>query len=141
MLVVVCTGVLRLVFPAVGQAALGVLEPQSGYGFTNTGVLLQSGARQDVASVGRLLYDGQRRVSGTGTLSLNGLVSEGMLTGTYKVNAECTGSDTLTFAPANPANPAPPPFHDNFVIVHQRLRVKLIDTDLGAVITGTANIQ
>ena len=142
-LVVVCTGVLGLAFPSVGQAGIGCsnLSLQGGYGFTNTGVLLQGGARLDVASGGRLVYDGLGRVSGTGTLSLNGLVIDGTLTGTYNVNADCTGSDQLTFTPLNPANPLLPPFHDTFVIVDKGLKVRLIDTDPGAVVTGTADIQ
>jgi hypothetical protein len=142
-LVFVCTGVLVLVFPAVGQAGVGCsnLNLHGAYGFTNTGVLLLNGARLDVASVGRLVYDGQGGVSGTGTLSSNGVVIEGTLTGTYKVNADCTGSDQLAFKPANPANPSPPPFHDNFVIVDKGLKVKLIDSDAGFVVTGTADLQ
>ena len=144
-LVVVCTGVLGLVFPAVGQAGVGCsnLNLHAAYGFTNTGVLLQGGARQDVASVGRLVYDGQGGVSGTGTLSLNGLVIEGTLTGRYQVNADCTGSDELTFTPtpSNPSIPSPPRFQDNFVIVDKGLKVKLIDKDQGAVVTGTADLQ
>jgi hypothetical protein len=142
-LVVACTGVLGLAFPAVGQAGVACsnLNLHAAYGFTNTGVLLQNGARLDVASGGRLVYDGQGGVSGTGTLSVNGVVIDGTLTGTYQVNADCTGSDQLTFKPANPASPSPPPFHDNFVIVDKGLKVKLIDTDAGAVVTGTADIQ
>jgi hypothetical protein len=143
LLVVVCTGVLGMVFPAVGQAGVGCsnLSLHAAYGFTNTGVLLQNGARLDVASVGRLVYDGQGRVSGTGTLSLNGLVIDGTLAGTYNVNADCTGSDQLTFTPLNPGNPLLPPFHDTFVIVDKGLKVRLIDTDPGAVVTGTADVQ
>ena len=142
-LVVVCTGVLGLVFPAVGQAGVGCsnLNLHAAYGFTNTGVLLQGGARQDVASVGRLVYDGQGGVSGTGTLSLNGLVIEGTLTGRYQVNADCTGFDQLAFTHSNTSIPSQLVFEDNFVIVDKGLKVKLIDKDQGAVVTGTADIQ
>ena len=63
------------------------------YGYTLTGTRLPLGP---AASVGTVTFDRQGNVSGTQTLSLNGMIAPGeVLTGTISVNPDCTGAATI----------------------------------------------
>ena len=44
------------------------------------------------AGVNLYTFDGHGKITGSGTTSLNGLVVSGTVSGTYKVNPDCTGS-------------------------------------------------
>jgi hypothetical protein len=51
-----------------------------------------------LVQVNRIVADGQRGFTGSGTVVVNGVVSTVAITATYTVNSDCTG--TLTSVPA-----------------------------------------
>jgi hypothetical protein len=61
------------------------------WGFTTEGTILGVGP---LAAVGVISFDAQGNLSGKQTRSLNGLVAEETLSGTYTVNADGTGTIT-----------------------------------------------
>jgi hypothetical protein len=64
------------------------------YGFTITGV---NGSGSLTAAVGQLTADGKGNFTGIETQSTLGVISSDVaLTGTYSVNANCTGTGTIT---------------------------------------------
>jgi hypothetical protein len=70
------------------------------YGFRTTGQLKDSnGNWAPFASVGTYVRDDQGNiVSGYADSNLGGTLGHSTLTGTYKVNPDCTGSQTTTIA-------------------------------------------
>jgi hypothetical protein len=65
------------------------------YGYTATGTIPGLG---DLAAVGILTSDGAGQVSGADTVAASiGVIEQRTFTGTYTVNADCTGSLTLQF--------------------------------------------
>jgi hypothetical protein len=91
--------------------------------------LVQSGTLNGlpVAQVNRLVADGMGNITGSGTLSVNGVISFPVITATYTVNSDCTG--TLTSVPAGSSQ--------NFVIRENGTQVFFIVTANPA---GTATI-
>jgi len=63
------------------------------YGFSDSGTVVGVGPRVADAL---LTLDADRNIKGPATASLNGTVTHSMLSGTYTVNADCTG--TVTFS-------------------------------------------
>jgi len=61
-------------------------------GFTTEGTILGVG---DVAAVGIVAFDSQGIVSGKQTRSLSGQVADETFSGTYTMNADCTGTETI----------------------------------------------
>lgn len=51
-----------------------------------------------IAATGLLTGDGSGNLSGTETLSYDGTIVRGKLSGTYDLSAECTGSATIVYA-------------------------------------------
>ena len=66
------------------------------YGFTSTGVVVSppENAGQDT-EVGTQTFDGQGGTTATAMLSANGNIIPVSITGTYTVNSDCTGTQTL----------------------------------------------
>jgi hypothetical protein len=62
------------------------------YGYTITGTIPTLGA---VAAVGHIALDASANVTGAQTTSFNGAVVRETLSGTFTVNADCTGSATV----------------------------------------------
>src|SRR5262245_46474393 len=101
---------------------------QGAFGYTFTG--LAGVNALPFASVGRLVADGQGNVSGAETQSDNGRISRRNYSGTYTVNADCTGSEVT---------------NDNFgktvkcdfVIVSSGREIQVIETDANTAIVGT----
>ena len=93
-----------LLFGAIFLAALVALAPaaQAGscslqgvagrYGYTITGTIPTLGA---VAGVGHVTLDSAGNLSGAQTSSFNGAIVPETLSGTYTVNADCTGTATV----------------------------------------------
>jgi hypothetical protein len=120
-------------------------------GFVKTGVILAQGAvvcgmtgkKQTfaanlvgaingigpVASVSQVILDGKGNVFGNGTLSVNGTITSGPITGTYTENASCNGTAQITQG-ANTANFV-------FVVVNAGKEILMIQTDTGTTVSGT----
>ena len=62
------------------------------YGYTTTGTIPTLGA---VAGVGHVTLDSAGNLSGAQTSSFNGAIVPETLSGTYTVNADCTGTATV----------------------------------------------
>jgi hypothetical protein len=83
-----------------------------------------------VASVGQLKLDAIGNITGnTETLSIGGTISSGAVTGTYTEGSNCLG--TISIA-------SPVPMNFNTVSVNNGGELIMIETDSGAVLTGTA---
>jgi hypothetical protein len=81
------------VHAATPTCSLGTLKDS--YGYTATGTIPGLG---DIAAVGILTADGAGHVSGADTVAAsNGVIEHRIFTGTYTVDADCTGSITLQF--------------------------------------------
>ena len=65
-----------------------------GYGFSVNGTTANA---EHYSLVGRFVADGKGGVTGVSTQSVNGAISRPSFTGTYTVNADCTGTANLTF--------------------------------------------
>jgi hypothetical protein len=63
------------------------------YADQDTGAIVGVGS---FAGVNVDTFDGKGKITISGVSSLNGSVSAGMETGTYQVNADCTGTYTVT---------------------------------------------
>jgi hypothetical protein len=98
------------------------------YGYSFDGTVMGIGP---TAGSGVITFDGEGNLSGADTLSLNGTIIPRTLTGTYTVQANCTGSVTLEVSTGDI-------FHLAFVIVDSRRELRFIQTDAGTVITGAA---
>jgi hypothetical protein len=78
-----------------GQCSFG--RSAGGYGFTLTGVVILPTGPVPIAAVGRANLDAAGNVSGTESRSVGGGFADETFTGTYTVDADCTGTATLKF--------------------------------------------
>lgn len=101
------------------------------YTYALSGSFIDNSGKQNAFSAaGRLVADGRGNLTGMQTVSQGGMITKGVqYTGTYTVNADCTGSATLS-------NGA----HLDFVITNNSL-IDFIQTDQGTNIAGTAQKQ
>jgi hypothetical protein len=84
-----------------------------------------------VAYVGQATLDGGGNVLGSGTLSFDGTLTTGPLSGTYTENAvDCSGTMRVTPFGGTPAN-------FNFVVVNAGKELLMIETDSGTTVSGT----
>ena len=66
------------------------------WGYTKTGTLfLPTGAAVPFATMGTLTLGADGTLSGVNTGSVNGAVSNDILSGTFQVNGDCTGTATV----------------------------------------------
>ena len=87
------------------------------------------------ATVGLFTADGKGNLSGYGTKSKNGTISQDLtFTGTYTVNPDCTGSMTMTDSDGELKN-------NDFVIVDKHYELFGIQADDGRVNTFNAKKQ
>src|SRR5207237_3374231 len=68
-----------------------VARAAGAWGYTNAGSIPARGAFAFV-SVGRALLDAAGKASGNQTTSLNGAIFQETITGSFTVNADCTGT-------------------------------------------------
>ena len=105
---------------------------KGGYGLSCEGTVVGVGP---LAVIGVLTADGKGNISGVETLSVNGVITSGVtLTGTYTVNADCTGS-IVTTAPDGAVTD-----HD-FVLDDNKKEIRIIVTESGAVVVCTGREQ
>jgi hypothetical protein len=125
---------LRLIsIPKVqAQDACTIATFQGAFGYTFTG--LTGFNALPFASVGRLVADGQGNLAGAETDSSNGDIFQRTYTGTYKVNADCTGSEVTidNFGKT---------VRCNFVIVAGGREIQAIETDNNTAVTGCLKHQ
>jgi hypothetical protein len=82
--------------------------------------------------VGKITFDGQGKGTATYTFSVSGLVSRGVTaTAVYTVNADCTGSKTLTDSGGNV-------LHFDFVTTPDGSKITWIETDSFTNVLGAA---
>lgn len=80
-----------------------------------------------VTFVGKITYDGKGNSTNPFTGSFNGAIFKGLLTATYTVNSDCTGSLTASDGSS----------HYDFVVSPNGSKVNFIETDKGFVVSGT----
>lgn len=110
---------------------------RGGYGAGTTGLINTSGNPNDIriktfapfAEAAYFLFDGQGNLSGSSTVDFAGFVSPVTFTGTYTVNANCTGSLTVDAGSSGIV-------HRDLVIVDAGKEVEFVSTDPGVVIAG-----
>lgn len=79
-------------------------------------------------------FDGRGKLTISGVSSVNGSVSQGTETGTYQVNADCTGTYTVKDSSGNT-------FDAFFVISDSGNQLRIVITDPGTVINCVAHKQ
>jgi hypothetical protein len=104
------------------------------YGLRGSGAAVNpNGSHTDLVFIGRTTYDGHGHISGVERASVEGTVeSVESLSGTYNVLADCTGSETFTFADTGQI------VHADLVIVNQGNGIMFLDTDPGTLLTVRA---
>ncbi len=106
------------------------------YAFTGTGsFVLPAALAGPFAEVGTQTFDGRGATTYAATLSQNGNIVPVTATGTYTVNADCTGTMTVLVAPFSAT------VHIFFVIENAGSEFRAIETDAGGVITRIARRQ
>lgn len=87
-----------------------------------------------LASVGVATSDGAGNLTGSETMSFDGTVLKRKYTGTYTINADCTGSVTLQYADNSV-------LHGDIVILNDAKEVNLVQTDSAFVFSGVLKKQ
>jgi len=78
-----------------GNQTCKLQDLQGTYGFTLKGDNLARGVGYIVAGI--LTSDGSGNITGSGKQTVGGQVSDAAFTGTYQLNADCTGTTHLQF--------------------------------------------
>ena len=133
--VLVSSALIALVLlPTVASAepACDARSLSGGYGFHLTGTNLAHSALYAIA--GRIDVDGQGVFVGSATHSAQGAVSRIKFTGTYTVNADCTGTSTMKFENGSTATL-------DFVLTDDLNEFYIIDAGQGTVESGSGRRQ
>ena len=113
---------------AQGTATCTNLGVKQTYAFEATGSIIGTG---QIAAVGQLTLNGTGGITGRETLSLNGTIhSSVVVSGSYKINSNCTGS--ATFTPSGLTA-----LHFNLVVVNGGKEIMALQTDKNSIVTGT----
>ena len=93
LILTIATLYLSLAAAALAQGPVCSLAGTAGkYGFTDSGTVVGVGPR---AGAGTLTLDAAGNINGKVTASLNGSIAHSTLSGTYTVNADCTGTTSF----------------------------------------------
>jgi hypothetical protein len=109
------------------------------YATSTTGSIVFAGPVGAVADVGKITFDGNGGASQTTAVSLNGIIipSRSSLSGSYRVEEDCTGDISLILpGPAGTITST-----SRFVIVRNGEELLTINTGVGRVLTGMATRQ
>jgi len=87
------------------------------------------------AIVGRMTADGNGHFTGSGVQSVNGKIAQSTFTGTYTVQADCTGTALMTFDTSGIKDSL------SFVSVNDGNELLFLDIGGGTVETGSAKRQ
>jgi len=89
---------LLVLFASHAQATQCSLNGTAGkYGFTLTGAVITQAGAIPIAAVGRANLDASGNATGSESRSVGGGFADETFTGSYTVNADCTGTATLQF--------------------------------------------
>ncbi len=108
------------------------------YGYVLQGSLVntEEEALEPYADMGSWTADGNGNISGSGTQSFAGTIETGTtITGTYTVNANCTGSATLTYGNSIGS------LGLNFTVVNNGEGLRIVQTTSGFIVSGGARRQ
>jgi hypothetical protein len=87
---------LATVMSSAAHASCSLANVAGSYGYTTSGfVATPTGAFVPVSAAGRIVFDRDGNVSGTQTRVVAGSSLDETYSGTYSVNADCTGSFTV----------------------------------------------
>jgi hypothetical protein len=111
-----------------------VQDINGSYDFAVTGWYFPNGSLAPTADTGKLSANGAGTLSLTDALSQAGTVTSRTISGTYAVNADCTGLATFN-------DPTLGPSHANFTVVAPGGEIQFIQTDPGVVVSGSASHQ
>jgi hypothetical protein len=127
---ILCTLLIVGVAPALRADEQCSLRSIAGdFGYTVTGTRLPIGP---AASVGRIHFDRQGNLDGTQTLSIGGTIVQGeVLTGTFDVSPDCSGSATIVVS----NTPFPRTAHLDVVWVNSSTQFRAIFADAGLILT------
>jgi len=100
------------------------------YGYSYTGTIVEVGPFP-ISATGVINLDGAGQIAGTYVTNF-GTVIAGNVTGTYTVNADCTGTAALGFAALGQNSNA------SFVVVDNGKEILFQSTDPRLVVTGVA---
>jgi hypothetical protein len=117
--------------PAQAKTSCTLKSIEGSDGYSVNGSNIGSGP---LAAVGLVSSDGAGNLSATETDSINGTIVRRTITGSYTVNANCTGTVTFTdnFQQTT---------HLDFVAVKEADELQFIQTDSGTVTSGIAKKQ
>lgn len=104
-----------------------------GYSLTGT-VYDQQYYTYLLGAAGRMTADGNGNLTGADTYNFDGTIAKRQYTGSYTVNADCTGSLSFTTTNGNAT-------HADFAIVNNGKEVNLVQTDAGWILTGVMKLQ
>jgi len=96
------------------------------HGYSYGGTVMGS----SIAAAGPITFDGAGNLSAMYDVNLGGTPFHGSFTGTYAVNADCTGTVTLQLPLLGISS------HGSFVIVDNGKRTYFVGTDSGVTVTG-----
>jgi hypothetical protein len=103
------------------------------YGYNQNGYVYDSqGNLYFLASTGRIVSDGNGGVTGGDTYSFDGTIAKRTFTGTYSMNADCTGSATLQITVGNSSGSA----HGDLVVVTNGNEINFVQTDPNYILSG-----
>ena len=113
---------------AQGGATCTNLGVKQTYSFEATGSIIGTG---QIAVVGQLKLNGTGGITGNATLSLYGTIHSSVaVSGSYKINSNCTGSATFTPSGLTAV-------HFNLVVVNGGKEIMAVQTDRNSIVTGT----
>ena len=109
------------------------------YATSTTGSIVSAGPVGPVGDVGVITFDGKGEASQTTTASLNGVIipNRSSMSGSYTMNADCTGDISLVL----PVPTGTITSTSHFVLVHNGEELLTINTGVGRVLTGIAKKQ
>lgn len=125
----ILVAVFALSLAAWGSCSNANIKGNYGYAGTNTDT-----SGNLAASLGHITANGKGTFTGTQTQSVAGTVSTTTVTGTYTVNADCTGSGTITRKGKNASN-------YDLTVLSGGKRIQTVDTDSGVIGTSYAEAQ
>jgi hypothetical protein len=109
------------------------------YATSTTGSIVFAGPVGAVADVGKIVFDGSGGAAQSTAVSLNGVIilNRSSLSGSYTMNADCTGDISLVL----PVPTGTITSSSHFVLVHNGEELLTVNTGVGRVLTGIATKQ
>ncbi len=106
------------------------------FAYTSTGfITAPPEVAGPISEIGTQSFDGNGGTTATATISTSGTINQLTITGTYKVNPDCTGTLTLQVSPFMITVDV------LFVIADSLNEIQMMETDAGLVITRIAHRQ